>query len=287
MHSNSAIADSFQFINMQQMSEEEAVSLVERHIVSPEFASDRQGRYLLLTADETVGIMINEEDHIRIQVMSQGLELAGVYDMADKIDTLLDHALGFAFDEKLGYLTQCPTNLGTGMRASLMLHLPALQHSKAIGRIAGNLAKLGLTLRGTYGEGTEPKGALYQLSNQVTLGLSEKAAIDNLQNIAMQLVTQERSARQALAQNVETLDMISRSRGILKSARLLSNEECIKLLSNVRLGITLGEIKDVTLDTVNELMTDLQPATKKKKEGRRLPPEQRDALRARIVNARL
>lgn len=287
MHSNSAIADSFQFINMQQMSEEEAVSLVERHIVSPEFASDRQGRYLLLTADETVGIMINEEDHIRIQVMSQGLELAGVYDMADKIDTLLDHALGFAFDEKLGYLTQCPTNLGTGMRASLMLHLPALQHSKAIGRIAGNLAKLGLTLRGTYGEGTEPKGALYQLSNQVTLGLSEKAAIDNLQNIAMQLVTQERSARQALAQNVETLDMISRSRGILKSARLLSNEECIKLLSNVRLGITLGEIKDVTLDTVNELMTDLQPATLMKKEGRRLPPEQRDALRARIVNARL
>ena len=240
-----------------------------------------------MTADETVGIMINEEDHIRIQVMSQGLELAGVYDMADKIDTLLDHALGFAFDEKLGYLTQCPTNLGTGMRASLMLHLPALQHSKAIGRIAGNLAKLGLTLRGTYGEGTEPKGALYQLSNQVTLGLSEKAAIDNLQNIAMQLVTQERSARQALAQNVETLDMISRSRGILKSARLLSNEECIKLLSNVRLGITLGEIKDVTLDTVNELMTDLQPATLMKKEGRRLPPEQRDALRARIVNARL
>ena len=287
LHSNSAIADSFQFINMQQMSEEEAVSLVERHIVSPEFASDRQGRYLLLTADEAVSIMINEEDHIRIQVMSQGLALAGVYDMADKIDTLLDNALGFAFDEKLGYLTQCPTNLGTGMRASLMLHLPALQHSKAIGRIAGNLAKLGLTLRGTYGEGTEPKGALYQLSNQVTLGLSEKAAIDNLQNIAMQLVAQERSARQTLAKNMETLDMISRSRGILKSARLLSNEECIKLLSNVRLGITLGEIQDVTLDTVNELMTDLQPATLMKKEGKRLPPEQRDALRAKIVNARL
>lgn len=287
LHSNSAIADSFQFINMQQMSEEEAVSLVERHIVSPEFASDRQGRYLLLTADEAVSIMINEEDHIRIQVMSQGLALAEVYDMADKIDTLLDNALGFAFDEKLGYLTQCPTNLGTGMRASLMLHLPALQRSKAIGRIAGNLAKLGLTLRGTYGEGTEPKGALYQLSNQVTLGLSEKAAIDNLQNIAMQLVAQERSARQTLAKNMETLDMISRSRGILKSARLLSNEECIKLLSNVRLGITLGEIQDVTLDTVNELMTDLQPATLMKKEGKRLPPEQRDALRAKIVNARL
>ena len=130
--------------------------------------------------------------------MSQGLALAGVYDMADKIDTLLDNALGFAFDEKLGYLTQCPTNLGTGMRASLMLHLPALQHSKAIGRIAGNLAKLGLTLRGTYGEGTEPKGALYQLSNQVTLGLSEKAAIDNLQNIAMQLVAQERCGQKLL-----------------------------------------------------------------------------------------
>ena len=133
--------------------------------------------------------MLNEEDHIRIQVMNEGMNLDGAYEIADKLDTLLDNALGFAFNDKLGYLTQCPTNLGTGMRASVMLHLPALQHSKAIGRIAGNLSKLGLTLRGTYGEGTEPQGALYQLSNQVTLGLSEKAALDNLKNIACLLYT--------------------------------------------------------------------------------------------------
>lgn len=282
-HSNSVIADSFQYIDMAKLSEEEAVSLVERHLVSPDFAADRQGRYLLLTGDESISIMLNEEDHIRIQVMNEGMNLDGAYDTADKLDTLLDNALGFAFHDKLGYLTQCPTNLGTGMRASVMLHLPALQHSKAIGRIAGNLSKLGLTLRGTYGEGTEPQGALYQLSNQVTLGLSEQAALDNLKNIAMQLVTQERTARQALTNSMETLDVISRSMGILKSARLLNGGECMKLLSNVRLGIAIGEIKDIGYDTINGLMTEVQPATIMKTTGKRLTPEERDQARAKTV----
>ena len=286
-HSNSVIADSFQYLDMAKLSEEEAVSLVERHLVSPDLVSDRQGRYLLLTGDESISIMLNEEDHIRIQVMNEGMNLDGAYEIADKLDTLLDNALGFAFNDKLGYLTQCPTNLGTGMRASVMLHLPALQHSKAIGRIAGNLSKLGLTLRGTYGEGTEPQGALYQLSNQVTLGLSEKAALDNLKNIAMQLVSQERTARQALTNSMETLDVISRSMGILKSARLLSGDECMKLLSNIRLGIAAGEIKDIGYDTINELMTEIQPATIMKAAGKRLTPEERDQARANTVRERL
>lgn len=284
-HSNSVIADSFQYIDMAKLSEEEAVSLVERHLVSPEFAGDRKGRYLLLTADESISIMLNEEDHIRMQVMYEGLNLDGAYGTADKLDTLLDGALGFAFHDTLGYLTQCPTNLGTGMRASVMLHLPALQHSKAISRIASNLSKLGLTLRGTYGEGTEPQGALYQLSNQVTLGLSEQAALDNLKNIAMQLVAQERAARETLAQNLETIDVISRSMGILKSARLLSGDECMRLLSNIRLGIAAGEIKEVGFDTVNALMTQTQPGTLMKAAGKRLTPEERDAMRAKTVAA--
>lgn len=285
IHSNSVIADSFHYIDMAELSEEEAVSLVERHLVSPEFASDRSGRYLLLTEDESISIMLGEEDHIRIQVMNEGMNLDGAYGTADKLDTLLDNALCFAFHDTLGYLTQCPTNLGTGMRASVMLHLPALQHSKAISRIASNLAKLGLTLRGTYGEGTEPQGALYQLSNQVTLGLSEQAALDNLKNIAMQLVAQERAARETLAQNIETLDVISRSLGILKSARLLSCDECMRLLSNIRLGIAAGEIKDISLDTVNALMTETQPGTLMKTAGKRLTPEQRDMMRAQTAAA--
>ncbi|MGN0551441.1 MAG: protein arginine kinase [Acutalibacteraceae bacterium] len=287
LHSNSAIADSFKYIKMSELSEEQAVSLAERHLISPDFASDRQGRYLLLTQDETISIMLNEEDHIRIQVMSQGLDLENSYNTADKVDTLLDNALSFAFNPKLGYLTQCPTNLGTGMRASVMLHLPALQHSKAIGRIGANLSKLGLTLRGTFGEGSEPKAALYQLSNQVTLGISEQTAIENLKNIALQLAAQEKNAREELAKSMETLDIISRSRGILKSARLLSNDECLRLLSNVRLGISIGEIKDITLDTVNELMTEMQPATLMANNGGRLTPEQRDELRAKLVSQRL
>lgn len=287
LHSNSAIADSFKYIKMSDLSEEQAVSLAERHLISPDFASDRQGRYLLLTQDETISIMLNEEDHIRIQVMSQGLDLENSYNTADKVDTLLDNALSFAFNPKLGYLTQCPTNLGTGMRASVMLHLPALQHSKAIGRIGANLSKLGLTLRGTFGEGSEPKAALYQLSNQVTLGISEQTAIENLKNIALQLAAQEKNAREELAKSMETLDIISRSRGILKSARLLSNDECLRLLSNVRLGISIGEIKDITLDTVNELMTEMQPATLMANNGGRLTPEQRDELRAKLVSQRL
>ena len=181
--SNSSIASDFNLIKLDDLTEAQGVSLVERHLVSPEFISETEGRALLLSKDESMSIMINEEDHIRLQVITDGLSLEQAYDTADKLDTLLDENLEFAFDDKLGYLTQCPTNLGTGMRASVMLHLPALEKSRTIGRIAGNLSKLGLTIRGAYGEGSEPSGSLYQLSNQVTLGISEKAAIENLENI--------------------------------------------------------------------------------------------------------
>ena len=157
LNGNSAIAGDFEYIDMGSLTQIDAVSLVERHLVSPEFASEREGRGLLLMKDESVSIMINEEDHLRIQVMQQGLALDEAYQMANRLDTLLDERLKFAFDDRLGYLTQCPTNLGTGMRASLMLHLPALQDSGAMNRIAGNLSKLGMTIRGLYGEGTQPK----------------------------------------------------------------------------------------------------------------------------------
>ncbi len=224
---------------------------------------------------------------MRLQVMKQGLSLDAAYDLAAKLDTLLDEVLSFAFDDHLGYLTQCPTNLGTGMRASVMLHLPALQESGAMQRISNNLSKIGLTIRGIYGEGTEPKGAVYQLSNQVTLGLSERAAIDNLQDIAMQIIGQERSLRDSMVHSDEFQDMIWRSLGILRAARLLSNEEFMKLISNVRLGISSGVLDHITLDTIDALMIEAQPATLMETQKQELPPQEQNKLRAKLVQQAL
>ena len=281
-NSNSVLADDFSFIKMSEVDPRRSVSLVEKRLVSPDFISDNTGRALLLSSDESLSIMINEEDHIRLQVITKGLSLEQAYDTADKLDTLLDENLDFAFDEKLGYLTQCPTNLGTGMRASVMLHLPALEKSRAISRIAGNLSKLGLTIRGAHGEGTEPKGALYQLSNQVTLGISEQAAIENLKNITLQLVAQEEQARERLCQSMDVQDTIARSMGILKYAKLISHDEALKLLSNVRLGAIAG-LLDADVEAIDRLMTDVEPATLSVSAGKNLTPQERDTERAKLI----
>ena len=280
--SNSSIASDFNLIKLDDLTEAQGVSLV-----SPEFISETEGRALLLSKDESMSIMINEEDHIRLQVITDGLSLEQAYDTADKLDTLLDENLEFAFDDKLGYLTQCPTNLGTGMRASVMLHLPALEKSRTIGRIAGNLSKLGLTIRGAYGEGSEPSGSLYQLSNQVTLGISEKAAIENLENITKQLVSQERQARERLAKSIDIQDSVSRSLGLLKSAMVMTHDEALKLLSNVRFGILSGQIKDVTAEVVDSLMEKIEPATLMVNSGKNLSAQERDIERAKILREAL
>ena len=285
--SNSSIASDFNLIKLDDLTEAQGVSLVERHLVSPEFISETEGRALLLSKDESMSIMINEEDHIRLQVITDGLSLEQAYDTADKLDTLLDENLEFAFDDKLGYLTQCPTNLGTGMRGYVMLHLPELEKSRTIGRIAGNLSKLGLTIRGAYGEGSEPSGSLYQLSNQVTLGISEKAAIENLENITKQLVSQERQARERLAKSIDIQDSVSRSLGLLKSAMVMTHDEALKLLSNVRFGILSGQIKDVTAEVVDSLMEKIEPATLMVNSGKNLSAQERDIERAKILREAL
>lgn len=285
--SNSALSDEIQFLDLSKMSDAQRASLVEHHLVSPEFISDTKGRALLVTKDNQISIMVNEEDHLRIQVITEGFNLQETYSTAEKVDTLLDENLKFAFNKKLGYLTQCPTNLGTGMRASVMLHLPALQRTRAISRIAGNLSKLGLTIRGIYGEGSEPKGAMYQLSNQVTLGISEKAALENLKNITEQLVNQEKITRERLFESIETKDAVFRSLGILKYAKSISHDEAMKLLSNVRMGIAAGEIKEVSTETVDRLFTEIQPAALMVKENKRLSPEERDKIRAELISSAL
>ena len=280
---NSILSKEFRFVPLENASEEEAVSLVERHIVSPEFISDRRGKAVLISDDESISIMINEEDHLRIQVLREGFSLKEAAETADRIDTLLSETLDFAYDPEFGYLTQCPTNLGTVMRASVMLHLPALTENGAMPRIASNLSKLGLTIRGTYGEGSKSVGGLYQLSNQITLGLSENEAIENLRSITVQLMEEERKARSQMAQDVAWQDKIDRAAGILKTARVLSCSECMELLSYVRFGISVGILQGVTTEELNGLMVNVQPDTLMAKAGKPLDQNQRDVLRATKV----
>ena len=258
---NSILSKEFRFIPLENTTQEEAVSLVERHIVSPEFIADRRGKAVLISADESISIMVNEEDHLRIQVLREGFSLKEAAETADRIDTLLSENLDFAFDPELGYLTQCPTNLGTGLRASVMLHLPGLTESGAMPRIASNLSKLGLTIRGTYGEGSKSIGALYQLSNQITLGLSENEAIENLRSITVQLMEEERKARAQMSEEIAWQDKIDRAAGVLKSARVLSGSEFMELLSYIRLGLSTGVLQGVTTQELNALMVNAQPAT--------------------------
>ena len=276
----------FGYIEMNTLTRSQAVSLAERHLISPEFTTNREGRALLLTQDESVSIMLCEEDHIRLQVMKSGLALNEAYDIANSIDNMIDSKLHYAFDERMGYLTQCPTNLGTAMRASVMLHLPALT---ALGRISGisaTVSKLGLVIRGAYGEGSSSKGSIYQLSNQITLGITEQAAIANLNAITLQIITQERAAQESLIKNPQMVDKIWRAMGILKSARLLSCDEFMELVSLVRVGVAQN-IFDVEIERINELIAGMQPATINAAEGKDLEPSARDEVRARLVRESL
>lgn len=271
------------FLPLDQLSPQAAASLAERHIVSPEFIAARQGRAVLVSEDESVSIMINEEDHVRIQVLGEGLCLKEAAEAADRIDTLLGESLEFAYDKEFGYLTQCPTNLGTGMRASLMLHLPGLTESGSMARVAANLSKLGLTLRGAFGEGSKAVGELYQLSNQITLGLSENQAIENLSAIAGQLMAEEKKLREAMCQDPGWQDKISRAAGILKTARLMSGNEAAELLSLVRLGVAQGLLAGIEPGELNGLMVAVQPATLMAREGQALEEAERDRVRARLL----
>lgn len=276
----------FGYTWMKDFTRAQSVSLAERHLISPEFASDRAGRALLLTDDEAVSIMLCEEDHIRLQVMMAGLALKEAYSVADKIDNIISSKLNYAYDDRIGYLTQCPTNLGTAMRASVMLHLPALTRCGQIGKLASTVSKLGLVIRGAYGEGSSPKGDIYQLSNQITLGISEEAALNNLQSITLQLVAQERAAAEKLIENPIEEDRIFRAWGILKNARVLSGDEFMELSSLLRMGISNKSI-DFDIATLNELTTRVQPATINAAEGKELNSQQRDVLRAKWVREAL
>lgn len=276
----------FNYYEMKMLSQSEVVSLAERHLVSPEFASSRDGRALLLTEDEAVSIMLNEEDHIRLQVMYAGFALDEAYRTADRIDTALNTKLDFAFDDRLGYLSQDPASLGTGMKASVVLHLPGLVTTSQITRLITTVSKLGLSLRGSYGEGAAAKGDLFRLSNTITLGISEKAAIENLKSIALQIAAQERVAREEIFKAPVTEDRIYRAYGVLKYARLIDTAEFMELISLVRLGAVKGII-NMECSEIEAMMIQMQPATISLSVDRPLDRIERDKLRAQLVRHNL
>ncbi|MCL2884596.1 MAG: protein arginine kinase [Oscillospiraceae bacterium] len=278
-----AALPNFEVIDMHTLPEVKAQAMAERHLISPAFCRGQEGSALLVNADESESVMVNEEDHVRVQVLQAGLALDEAYAKADALDDRMDAALHFAFDPRLGYLTQCPTNLGTGMRASLMLHLPALEERGLLPSLVGTVSKLGLTMRGLYGEGSRPEGAIYQLSNQITLGLSERAALDNLKGVAAQILREERAAREQLAAQPRFCDAVWRSLGVLHTARLLSHDEAMNLLSRVRTGVSLGILNTISLPEIDGLMNDIQPANILVKLGHDMKPEERDATRAEWV----
>ena len=277
---------SLSFIEMKNLTDTQKISMVERHLISPEYTTAPNGRALILSDNEDISIMLNEEDHIRLQVMEAGFALEEAYEKADRIDSELSSKLNIAFDERLGYLTQCVTNLGTGMRASLMLHLPALTKQGVVSRLASTVSKLGLTIRGAYGEGTSHTGDIYQLSNQITLGISEKEALVNLASIAKQIIEQERNARKELVENEDYVDSIWRAYGILKYARKMNCAEFMQLVSLVRVGVS-QKILDVDVEKINELTVSLQPATVNARKGENLPAAKRDTVRSQEIREAL
>jgi len=255
----SSLSKELKVVEMDTISDAAALAMVERHIISPAFARNRKNRRLILSDDESISIMLGEEDHIRIQVIKGGLQLSEAYEIADKIDTLISESLTIAFDEQLGFLTECPTNLGTGLRASVMLHLPALESTGEVSQLADAVSKIGLTIRGMYGEGSGSKASLYQLSNQVTLGISEKTALDNLKSITMQMIERE----QATCKNLDKIsleDSVFRSFGTLKNARILSSDEMMQYVSQIKLGERLQIIKLKDENLPIKLMIETQPA---------------------------
>ena len=263
--------------------------LVERQLISRELAASDGPRGVALGPQETVSVMVNEEDHLRLQVMRSGFTLDETWQEIDRMDDLLEQRIGYAFSEEFGYLTACPTNVGTGMRASVMLHLPALEFTKQIEKVFRALQKINLAVRGLYGEGSRASGHFYQISNQVTLGKSETGILNEIHGVIPQIINYERQSRASwLRDNRQGLqDKISRAYGTLCSATMMTSEETMELLSYVRLGVNLGLIGDITIPTVNELFIHTQPAHLQKLMGSPLDGEERNAARARYLRTRL
>ena len=264
-------------------------ALVERHLISREHAARAAGSAAVMNLPQTLSIMINEEDHLRMQAIQPGLALRESYTMLDQIDTELEKNLEFAFDKHLGYLTACPTNLGTGLRASAMLHLPALMLSDQVNQVIQAVNKIGLAVRGLYGEGTEALGNLFQVSNQTTLGDKEHEIIARLQKVIEQIVNHEKNARQKLVAENHTMlcDQVGRAYALLRHAHVMPSKEALNLISMVRLGADLGFFPTEFRSTLEALLMEIQPAHLQIRADRKLPTTERDEMRSQIIRDRL
>ncbi|HHY13296.1 MAG TPA: protein arginine kinase [Thermoanaerobacterales bacterium] len=277
-------SEKFELINMRDISSLGRKALVEKHLISPGLAENDNGA-AIIREDETVSIMINEEDHLRIQALHSGQQLETAWELCNEIDDILESHLNYAFSEETGYLTACPTNVGTGIRVSVMVHLPALIMTKQLNRIFSTISQVGLAVRGLYGEGTQAVGNIYQISNQITLGQTEYEIIENLNGVTKQIIEQEKSVREILLKERKTKlsDKIGRSYGTISNAHIMSSDEAMKLLSDVRFGVELGLIKDINLKMINELMILISPAYLQELNGGELSPTDRDIKRADTI----
>ncbi len=281
----SSLGYGLKLIRLRDLDDITKLSFVEKHLISPEFAYNKSEiGAIAINDDENICIMINEEDHIRLQVISSGLELENLLNLAIEIDKKLEELVGYAYNDKYGFLTSCPTNVGTGLRASVMVHLPALDKTGNIRKVLEVVNSFDMNIRGIYGEGSNVQGDIYQISNKQSLGITEEEIIKNLKIITDRVIEQERLARKILSKKgIELEDKIYRAYGVLSNAKKLTSEECNILLSDVKLGTDLGIIKELNDLKVKKLQTYTRPANLQKYVGQTLDTYARDVKRAEVV----
>ena len=285
-----SVAPQMFYVDLESAPEIDRQLMVERHLISKPHAGAEGARGVAIGENETLSIMVNEEDHLRIQVLRSGLQLDEAWEQINRIDDVLESKLDYAFHPRFGYLTACPTNVGTGIRVSVMLHLPALKLTGEIEKVFRAAKELRLAVRGLYGEGTEATGDFYQISNQTTLGKTEEEIISDFRGVVIpKIIDYERHARRTLLDDrtVALDDKVSRALGLLRSARLIASEETLLLLSHLRMGVNLGRVKDIDIRTINELFLLTQPAHLQKIQGRKLEGDVRRAMRADYIRQRL
>ncbi len=272
-------------LRLEDMDELTKLSLVEKHIVSPEFANSEEGsKAILINNEENICIMINEEDHIRIQIFSEGIAIEELMNLAIEIDQKLEKLVDYAFSKKYGYLTACPTNVGTGVRISVMVHLPGLAQTGNLNKVLRIVNNFGMSVRGVYGEGSQSMGDIYQISNNQTLGITEQEIVKNMKAITEKVVEQERLARKYLGKDqARFADKVYRAFGILQNARLLSSNECIDLLSDVKLGTDMGVIRELNDIKIKKLFLYTKPANLQKYFGKVMNDAERDSKRTEII----
>ncbi|WIV13111.1 protein arginine kinase [Proteiniborus sp. MB09-C3] len=286
---NKSTDNKFEIYEIEKLSPLERNIFVEKHIISPSLLEKPNLSAFLLRNDEKVTIMVNEEDHIRIQVLLPGFNIEEGWKIGSEIDDLLESNTIYAFDERFGYMTCCPTNAGTGLRASVMVHLPGLVLTGYINQVLQAVNQIGLTVRGLYGEGSSALGNLFQISNQTTLGESEEDIMGKLRSIVLQIITKERYAMLSLlnSRKVEIEDKVFRSLGILQNSRIISSKESMELLSNVRMGINMNMLKSINLNTINNLMIETQPANIQNQSEHELTVTERDIKRSEIIRDKI